>query len=102
MLTTTLSFANLHNHGELFANMLRATWQRPLADARRLATAHQQHRFFPKHDTANADPGTVRIFARRVAHRGVIGGSAGVAGASSCRRKSSSRGMKAFSFHCPV
>ncbi len=24
MLTTTLSFANLHNHGELFANMLRA------------------------------------------------------------------------------
>ena len=24
MITTTLSFANLHNHGELFANMLRA------------------------------------------------------------------------------
>jgi acyl homoserine lactone synthase len=24
MLTTTLSFANMHNHGELFANMLRA------------------------------------------------------------------------------
>jgi len=24
MMTTTLSFANLHNHGELFANMLRA------------------------------------------------------------------------------
>ena len=24
MLTTTLSFENLHNHGELFANMLRA------------------------------------------------------------------------------
>mgnify|MGYP003442922844 CR=1 FL=1 len=24
MLTTTLSFANLHNYGELFANMLRA------------------------------------------------------------------------------
>lgn len=24
MLTTTLSFANLHNHGELFSNMLRA------------------------------------------------------------------------------
>ena len=24
MQTTTLSFANLHNHGELFANMLRA------------------------------------------------------------------------------
>ncbi|EKE43423.1 N-acyl-L-homoserine lactone synthetase-like protein [Oceaniovalibus guishaninsula JLT2003] len=27
MLTTTLSFANLHNHGELFANMLRARHQ---------------------------------------------------------------------------
>jgi acyl homoserine lactone synthase len=24
MQTTTLSFANMHNHGELFANMLRA------------------------------------------------------------------------------
>ena len=24
MLTTTLSFDNLHNHGEFFANMLRA------------------------------------------------------------------------------
>jgi N-acyl-L-homoserine lactone synthetase len=24
MQTTTLSFANIHNHGELFANMLRA------------------------------------------------------------------------------
>ena len=24
MLSTTLSFANLHNHGELFANLLRA------------------------------------------------------------------------------
>ncbi|MEM1151197.1 MAG: N-acyl-L-homoserine lactone synthetase, partial [Pseudomonadota bacterium] len=24
MQTTTLSFANIHNHGELFANVLRA------------------------------------------------------------------------------
>ncbi|MGC9420298.1 MAG: acyl-homoserine-lactone synthase [Rhodovulum sp.] len=27
MQTTTLSFENLHNHGELFANMLRARWE---------------------------------------------------------------------------
>ena len=27
MQTTTLSFANMHNHGELFANVLRARRQ---------------------------------------------------------------------------
>ena len=27
MQTTTLSFANIHNHGELFANLLRARRQ---------------------------------------------------------------------------
>jgi N-acyl-L-homoserine lactone synthetase len=71
MLSTTLSFANLHNHGELFANILRARresfivrnkWQLPEA----LGMEYDQYdtpqsRWIAAHDPAGRVMGGLRL-----------------------------------------